>query len=70
MSRSGGTLKVNVQDVIGGDEHTIGLNGSHAERNGKVLDQDAVLVFHLRDGRVREVREFSEDTAVTDEFWS
>jgi ketosteroid isomerase-like protein len=70
MSRSAGTLKVTLQDVIGGDNHTIGLNGNHAERNGKVLDQDAVLVFQLRDGRVAEVQQFFEDTAATDEFWS
>ncbi|HEY8827791.1 MAG TPA: nuclear transport factor 2 family protein [Jatrophihabitantaceae bacterium] len=70
MTRSGGTLKVTLQDVIGGDAHTIGLNGNHAERNNKVLDQDAVLVFQVRDGRVSEVREFFEDTAATDEFWS
>ena len=70
MTRSGGTLKVTLQDVIGGDAYTIGLNGNHAERNNKVLDQDAVLVFQVRDGRVSEVREFFEDTAATDEFWS
>jgi len=70
MTRSGGTLKVTLQDVIGGDAHTIGLNGNHAERNNKVLDQDAVLVFQVRDGRVSEVREFFEDTAANDEFWA
>lgn len=70
MTRSSGTLKVTLRDVIGGEDHTIGLNGNHAERNNKVLDQDAVLVFQLRDGRVREVQQFFEDTAATDEFWS
>jgi len=70
MTRSGGTLKVTMQDVIGGEDHTIGLNANHAERNNKVLDQDSVLVFHLRDGRVSEVKQFFEDTAATDEFWA
>jgi ketosteroid isomerase-like protein len=70
MSRTGGTLKVTLQDVIGGDDHTIGLHGNYAERDGKILDQDAVLVFHLRGGRVSEVQEFFEDTAAADEFWT
>jgi ketosteroid isomerase-like protein len=70
MSRSGGTVKVTLQDVIGGADHTIGLNGNHAERDNKVLNQDAVLVFQVRDGRVSEVRQFFEDTAAADEFWS
>lgn len=70
MSRSAGTLKVTLQDVIGGDQHTIGLNDNYAERNGRVLDQEAVLVFQVRDGRVSEVRQFFEDTTATDEFWS
>jgi hypothetical protein len=70
MSRSAGTLKVTLQDVVGGDQHTIGLNDNYAERNGRVLDQEAVLVFQVRDGRVSEVRQFFEDTTATDEFWS
>ena len=70
MSRSGGTVRVTLQDVIAGDNHTIGLHHSHAERNGRILDQNAVLVFALRDGRVSEVREFNDDTARNDEFWS
>ena len=70
MSRSGGTLKVTLQDVIGGDKHTIALNGTQATRDRKTLAQDAVVVFHLRDGRVSEVRQFFDDTSLNDEFWS
>jgi ketosteroid isomerase-like protein len=68
-TRSGGTVRVEVQDVIGGEDHTIGLHHNHAERNDKVTDQDAVLVFTIRDGHVTEVQEFHEDTARSDEFW-
>ena len=70
MSRSGGTLKVTLQDVVGGDKHTIALNGTQATRDSKTLAQDAVVVFHLRDGRVSEVRQFFDDTSLNDEFWS
>ena len=70
MTGTAGTATVTVQDVIGGDDHTIGLHHNHAERHNKVNDQDAVLVFKIRDGRVTEVQEFHEDTARSDEFWS
>ncbi len=70
MTRTGGTATVTVQDVIGGDDHTIGLHHNYAERGAKVNDQGAVLVFTIRDGCVTEVHEFHADTARTDEFWS
>jgi uncharacterized protein (TIGR02246 family) len=70
MTNTAGTATVTVQDVVGGEDHTIGLHHNHAERNGKVNDQDAVLVFTIRDGRVVEVQEFHEDTAGSDEFWA
>ena len=69
FERTGGTIRVAVRDVIGGQEHTIGLHSIHAERDGKVNDQDAVLVFTIHDGRVAEVQEFHEDTARSDVFW-
>ena len=70
MTGSAGTATVTVLDVIGGQEHTIGLHHNHAERNNVVNDQDAVLVFTIRDGRVTEVQEFHQDTASSDQFWS
>jgi hypothetical protein len=41
-----------------------------AERNGEVIDTDGVNVFHLRQGQVDEVREFSHNTAEADAFWA
>jgi uncharacterized protein len=70
VTRTGGTVRVTVDDVIGGEHHTVGLHHNHAERNGLVNDQDAVLVFTIRDGRVTEVQEFHEDTARSDKFWA
>jgi uncharacterized protein len=68
-TRTAGTVRAELQDVIGGEEHTIGLHHDYAERNGKVFDQDAVLVFHISGGRVDRVQEFLEDPAAADEFW-
>ena len=71
VEKSGGTIKVTPHDVIGGDEHTIGLHHDYAERDGKKLDHNVVLVFHLNaDGRIAEVWELHEDVANNDAFWS
>jgi uncharacterized protein len=70
VSRSGGTLKITVHDVVGGQEHTIGLHHDRAEREGKVLDHNVVLVTHIRDGRYTEIWEYHEDQVANDAFWS
>ena len=70
MSRSDGTLTVTLDDVVGGDNHTISTNRNQASRGGQTLEQDAVIVFELRDGRVSEARQFFDDTARNDAFWS
>ncbi|MEO8282858.1 MAG: nuclear transport factor 2 family protein [Pseudarthrobacter sp.] len=70
FSRSGGTTKVELQDVIAGERHTVGLQTAQAQRNGQSMEQHGVLVFTLRDGTVTEVNEFQEDTAKASDFWS
>lgn len=68
--RSQGTFQATVQDIVGGENHTIGLQQSHAENNGKTLDIATAISFVVRDGKVVEGREFFEDTAKADEFWT
>lgn len=68
-ARSQGSFQVDVKDIIGGENHTVGIHQSHAENSGKTLDIGTAVVFVLRDGKVVEGREFSEDTAQADEFW-
>ncbi|GAB3875134.1 nuclear transport factor 2 family protein [Terrabacter terrigena] len=69
MTRSGGNLKVELDDVVGGGDHTVAMSRNHASRDANTLDQRAVIVFTLRDGRVAEARQFFEDTALNDAFW-
>jgi len=70
MTGTGGTATSTLQEVVAGEDHTISRHRNHAERNGKVNDQDAVLVFTIRNERVTEVQEFHEDTARSDDFWA
>ena len=57
LARSGGTIKIALHDVIGGDEHTIGLHHEFAESGSNRVDQNAANIFRVRDGRVSEVWE-------------
>jgi ketosteroid isomerase-like protein len=70
FTRSDGTIKVDLDDLIGGESHTVGFQRVHAQRNGAAIDQRTVLVFTLKDGKVSEVYEFPEDTAKAADFWS
>ena len=70
MSRSDGTLKVSLDDVVGGVHHVVALNQNQATRVGEALQQNAVVVYQLRGGRVSEARQYFDDTARNDAFWS
>ena len=70
FSRSAGTIKVTLDDVVGGENHTVAVQRNYAERDGMALEQRAALVFTIRDDKVCEVYEFLEDTARAAEFWS
>jgi len=69
VTRSDGTLVVTLDEVAGGDHHTVALNHNTATRGTTTLEQSVVIVFELRDGRVCEARQFFDDTARNDEFW-
>ncbi|WP_460990560.1 nuclear transport factor 2 family protein [Sinomonas soli] len=69
-ARSHGTFQAAVQDIVGGEGHTVGIQQSRAENDGKTLDAATAIVFVIRDGKVVEGREFFEDTATADDFWS
>ncbi|MET3922781.1 nuclear transport factor 2 family protein [Arthrobacter sp. UYEF20] len=68
-TRSEGKLKVTVQDIVAGDNHTVALQHNKAESNGRTLDTDGAIAFQVRDGKIAEGREFFADTAQGDAFW-
>ena len=66
----GNTYRVEVHDVLANDQHTVALLRATAQREGRELDQDYVIVFHIRDTRVIEAWEIWADQAAVDQFWS
>ena len=67
---SGGTIHVQLHDVIGNDEHVVALTTIRAERVGRTLQDNTVQVFHIQDGKATEVWTHPADLYATDEFWS
>jgi uncharacterized protein len=67
---SGGTLRIELHDVLANDEHAVALFTVRAEREGRRLEDNQVNTFHLRDGKVTEVWAQGTDVYASDEFWS
>jgi uncharacterized protein len=66
----GDSYRVAVHDILANDAHTVALLRATAERGDRRLNQDYVLVFHVRDGQVTEAWEFWTEQAAVDEFWT
>ncbi|HYZ91937.1 MAG TPA: nuclear transport factor 2 family protein [Actinomycetota bacterium] len=69
FEQTGGTLQIDLHDVLGNDEHAVALVTLKAKRDGKSLEMNAVHVFELRDGKTAEFWAFNEDDRRADEFW-
>ena len=69
-ARTQGHFQANVEDIVGGEKHTVAIQQTHGEANGKTLDMSTVITFVVRDGQIAEGREFFEDTAKSDDFWT
>jgi ketosteroid isomerase-like protein len=69
-ARTQGSFQANVEDIVGGENHTIAIQQTHGETNGKTLDMATVITFVVRDGKIAEGREYFVDTAKADDFWT
>jgi uncharacterized protein len=67
---SGGTISVELHDVIGNDEHVVALSTLRAQREGRSIQDEQVQVFHVSGGKATEVWTHPRDLYATDEFWS
>ncbi len=68
---SGGTLRLELHDVVANDEHGVALFKVLAEREGKQLADNEILISHpTPDGKAAEIWTQSTDLYASDEFWS
>lgn len=66
---TGGTLRLEIHDVLANDHHGVALVHSSGQREGKMLDDNALHVFELEGGKVKEFWGYPGDQYTVDEFW-
>ena len=70
MELTGGNFRVEVHDVVANDDHAVGLHKAHAEREGRTLEDNNTVVYHVRDGKVTGVWQYWADQYATDELFA
>ena len=68
MELSGGTFHLEVLDILANNEHGITLTMERGQRGGKTLENRAVHVWEIRDGKCTQFRGYNEEG--WEEFWS
>jgi ketosteroid isomerase-like protein len=69
MELSGGTLRIDIEDVLCGGEQAVVLCTVSAERNGQSYSSPEVHVWRVEDGKAVDFHEFQGDQQSEDEFW-
>ena len=67
---SGGTIRVELNNVVASDDLAVALTTVSAQRDGRALLDDAVQVFRIREGKATEVWTYPADLYKSDAFWS
>lgn len=69
MALTDGTFREEVHDVVAGTEHGIALVTHHARRGDRLFTYESVHVWHVRDGKLADLREFP-DPDQFDRVWA
>lgn len=67
---TGGTFRLDLEDVVAGDRWGAAFFRGHATRDGKTLDNPTCLKLRFDQGQIVEVWEFVWDLFAVDDFWS
>ncbi|MBV9680182.1 MAG: nuclear transport factor 2 family protein [Solirubrobacterales bacterium] len=68
---TGGSFRAELQQLLADDDDcVVGIHRNTAERGGKHLAVDCILVLQLKDGGVIEGSEHFRDLYAWDEFWA
>ena len=70
MELSGGTLHIELHDVLANDDHAVAIYNTHAEHEGRSFENRNVLVNHIRNDKFAETWLLSDDQYAADEFFS
>jgi ketosteroid isomerase-like protein len=67
MEHTQGSFRLSVEEVLVNDQGAVVVQRSSAQRNGKSLDDRAVQLFHISDGKVVEAWQYWGDPYTADE---
>jgi ketosteroid isomerase-like protein len=70
MELSGGTLRVDANDILSEGDRVVAFTTVSAERRGRSWSSPEVHVWRVLEGKAVEFREFQGDQQTEDEFWS
>ncbi|MEW2246052.1 nuclear transport factor 2 family protein [Streptomyces sp. NPDC006975] len=71
MQETNGTMRVELRDVfVDGRGHAVALHHTTAERNGKRMDTDEVLVFRIVGDKASDLDQCSMDLDQDNDFWA
>jgi ketosteroid isomerase-like protein len=70
VQETGGTVSIDLHDVLANDDHVTTLCTITATRNGKTVTDNWVQIFHVRDGKVTECFTAPTDPQKAIDFWS
>jgi ketosteroid isomerase-like protein len=59
-----------IHDVLGSDSHGVILARERFERDGRTLNVNRVLVYHVKGGKLSEAWAYDDDQRAVDEFWT
>jgi ketosteroid isomerase-like protein len=67
---TGGTLRLDIHDILANDTHGTVLVTAHAERDGQPMAVREVNIWHVADGKATEFWVFPEDSAELDKMFA
>ena len=70
MELSGGTFRIQIDDVLANQDRVVVLCTESAERGGRIWSSPQVHVWTVKDGHATVFWQFQGDQQTEDEFWS
>ncbi|HEY1926160.1 MAG TPA: nuclear transport factor 2 family protein [Caulobacteraceae bacterium] len=70
MALSGGTFRIQVDDVLAKDDKVVVLCTESAQRAGRSWSSPQVHVWTVKNGRLIQFWQYQGDQQTEDEFWS
>jgi ketosteroid isomerase-like protein len=61
---------IDVHDIVANDDHAVVLVKQTFTRGGKSLSVDAIVLLHVKDGKIAEAWLHPGDQYAADEFWA